>query len=257
MNFPNKSLFYKTYLIKKEKAFQGKKKSLEIENKKSEKRNVGIFNKISDKTKNLQKDFELERLHFESEISKLKSKITVLSSDVQKEQKAKSDLEIKFDTLTFERNILFKKINDLEAANSELSEKITADVINQSPIDNSTESVCSFKTASSSIHEKNVLKKKSVKPQTVKSNQIRPSNLFYDKSVDGLANFYINSLGKQSKKGQMVWRVKDSSDEKKNDKTYATTTNANKNSMHKGLLRRKDVVLTKFNFNVIKKESSK
>ncbi|KAI3729695.1 hypothetical protein L6452_18358 [Arctium lappa] len=81
--FPKQIFILQDLLEKERKAFQENKKSLEIEKKKYEKRNVGIFNEISDKTKNLQKDFELERSHFESEISKLTSKITVLSSDVQ------------------------------------------------------------------------------------------------------------------------------------------------------------------------------
>ncbi|KAI3677732.1 hypothetical protein L6452_36998 [Arctium lappa] len=181
-----------------------KNKSSEIEKKKSEKRNVGIFNEISEKTKNLDKDFEQERQIFESEISKLTSKISVLSSDIK----------------------------DLEAANIDLSDKVSANVIVQSPVDNLTELVCSFKTASSSIHGKNVFKKKNVKPNNVKSNQIHPSNLFYDKSIDSPGSFYIKSLEKHSKKGQMVWRVKDSSNEQKKDKTSASTSNAKKNSKH-------------------------
>ncbi|KAI3735513.1 hypothetical protein L6452_15013 [Arctium lappa] len=222
-------------LLEKERQFfKEKKKSFESEKKNSEKRNVGIFNEISDKSKNLQKDFEQERSYFETEISKLMSKISVLSSDILKEQLARSDLKKKFDTITSERNILVAKMKDLEAANVNLSEKISADVINQSPVDNSTESVCSFKTASSSIHDKNAFKKKNVKLITIKSSQIRPSNLFYDKSVDGSVSYYVKSLGKQSKKTQMVWRVKDSSEEKKKDKAFKSTTKAKKNSTHKG-----------------------
>ncbi|KAI3746772.1 hypothetical protein L6452_09212 [Arctium lappa] len=119
---------------------------------------------------------------------------------------ARSDLKQKFDTLVAERNILSEKIKNLEATNVE--DKVSADVINQSPFDNSTESVCSFKTASSSIHEKNVFKKK--------------------------RSFYVKSLRNHSKKGQMVWRVKSSPDEKKNDKASASTSNAKKNRAHKG-----------------------
>ncbi|KAI3735700.1 hypothetical protein L6452_15208 [Arctium lappa] len=128
-------------LEKERQIFKENKKSFELEKKTYEKRNVGIFKDISEKTKNMETNFEQERLHFESEISKLKSKINVLSADVQKEQMVKSDLKQKFDTLTSERNILSTKIKDLEAANVNLSEKITADVISQSPVDNSTESV--------------------------------------------------------------------------------------------------------------------
>ncbi|KAI3729648.1 hypothetical protein L6452_18310 [Arctium lappa] len=201
---------------------------------KERKKNVGIFKDISEKNKNLETNFEQERSYFESEISKLTSKLSVLSSDILKEQMARSDLKKKFDTLISERNILTKKINDLEVANIELSDKVTADVISQSPVDNSTESVCSFKTTSSSIHEKNVLKKKSVKSQFVKSNQIKPSNLFYDKSVDGPASYYVKSLGKSSQKIQMVWRVKDSSEEKEKYKAFASTSKAKKNRAHKG-----------------------
>ncbi|KAI3697940.1 hypothetical protein L6452_31046 [Arctium lappa] len=221
-------------LEKERKAFQEMKKSFEIEKKNTEKRNVGIFKEISEKTKNIEKEFEQERQIFENEISKLTSKISVVSSDFQKEQLARSDLKQKFDTLIVERNILTEKIKQLEVVNVELSEKISADVISQSPYDNSTESVCSFKTASSSIHE-NVFKKNSVKPNIVKSNQIHPSNLFYDKTVDSPGSFYVKSLGKHSKKGQMVWRVKVSpDDESKKDKSFTSTTNVKKNRTRKG-----------------------
>ncbi|KAI3685481.1 hypothetical protein L6452_34727 [Arctium lappa] len=223
------------FLEKERNIFKEKKQSFEQEKKLFEKKNARIFKDISEKNKNLETDFEQERSYFESEISKLTSKLSVLSSDILKEQMDRSDLKQKFDALTSERNILSKKIKDLEAANVNLSEKISADVINQSPVDLSTESVCSFKTASSSIHDKNVLKNKSVKPIIVKSSQIRPSNLFYDKSVDGSASYYVKSLGKSSQKSQMVWRVKSSSDEKKmKDKAFKSTTNAKKNTAHKG-----------------------
>ncbi|KAI3758490.1 hypothetical protein L6452_06054 [Arctium lappa] len=222
-------------LLEKERnILKEKKQSFEEQKKLFEKKNAGIFKDISEKNKNLETDFEQERSYFESEISKLTSKLSVLSSDILKEQMARSDLKKKFDTITSERNILAAKMKDLEAANVNLSDKISADVINQSPVDLSTESVCSFKTASSSIHDKNVFKKKSVNPITVKSSQIRPSNLFYDKSVDGSVSYYVKSLGKKSKKTQMVWRVKDSSKKKKNDKAFASTSKAKKNRAYKG-----------------------
>ncbi|KAI3746839.1 hypothetical protein L6452_09281 [Arctium lappa] len=135
---PNQISTLQDLLEKERKCFKENKRSYELEKKNAEKRNIGIFKDISEKTKNLEKDFEQERSHFESEISKLTSKLTALSSDYQKEQKARSDLTHKFDRLTSERNILAAKIKDLEAANVNLSEKITADVIDQSPVDNST-----------------------------------------------------------------------------------------------------------------------
>ncbi|KAI3729594.1 hypothetical protein L6452_18255 [Arctium lappa] len=125
-------------LEKERKSFQEKKKSYDVEKKNAEKRNVGIFKEISEKTKNLEKDFELERQNFENEISKLTSKITVLSSYVLKEHIVRTDLKKKFDTISEERNIISKNIKDLEAANVELSDKVSADVINQSTLDNST-----------------------------------------------------------------------------------------------------------------------
>ncbi|KAI3735713.1 hypothetical protein L6452_15223 [Arctium lappa] len=223
IEFPKKISTLQDLLENERKVFQKKKKSFDVE-----KKNVGIFKEISKKNKNLENDFEQERQIFESEISKLTSKIYVLSSDIQKEQMARSDLKKKFDTLSDERNILSEKIKQLEVANVELSEKISADVINQSPYDNSTKSIFSFKTATNSIHE-NVFKRNSVKSNIVKSNQIRLSNLFYYKSIDSPASFYVKSLEKNfSKKGQIVWRVKGSPDDKKNDKSKA------KNNAHKG-----------------------
>ncbi|KAI3667041.1 hypothetical protein L6452_42083 [Arctium lappa] len=128
-----------------------------------------------------------------------------------KEQKARSDLQVKFDTIIEEKNLLSKKIKDLEVANVELSEKISVDVIHQSPLDKSTESVCSFKTASSFISEK-VSRKNSVKPKTVDTSQIRPTNLFYNHSIDGTVKSNSKILGKQSRTDQMVWVVKGSLD---------------------------------------------
>ncbi|KAI3758822.1 hypothetical protein L6452_06394 [Arctium lappa] len=195
-----------------------------------------LENKITELPKQistLQDLLEKERQNFKEK----KKSFELEKKDAEKRntKKAKSDLKIKFDTLTSERNTLSEKIKNLEVANSELSEKIRADVIDQSPVDNSTESVCSFKTTSSSIHEKNVFNKKSVKSNNVNSNQIRPSNLFYDKSVDGSASLYVKTLGKNSKKNQMVWRVKSSSDAgKKNASSFKSKTNAKKNREHKG-----------------------
>ncbi|KAI3771040.1 hypothetical protein L6452_02192 [Arctium lappa] len=159
---------FEKILITERDTFAKERKVLDekIEKKKSEKRNVGIFNEISAKNKNLEKEFELERQNFENEISKLSRRLTGLSSIMSKEQKARSDLQVKFDTILEEKNLLSKKIKDLEVANVELSEKIYTDVIDQSPLDKSTESVCSFKTASSFISEK-VSRKNSVKPKTV------------------------------------------------------------------------------------------
>ncbi|KAI3693309.1 hypothetical protein L6452_33143 [Arctium lappa] len=97
-------------LEKERQIFQEKKKSFDAEKKISEKRNVGIFKEISEKNKNLEKDFEQERQIFESEISKLTTKLSVISSDILKEQIVRSNLKKKFDTLLDERNILSEKI---------------------------------------------------------------------------------------------------------------------------------------------------
>ncbi|KAI3702302.1 hypothetical protein L6452_28035 [Arctium lappa] len=182
---------------KERQIFQEKKKFFDFEKKVFEKKNVGIFKKIPEKNKNLEKDFEQERQIFKSEISRLTAKLLVLSSDILKEQKVRSDFQKKIDTILEEKNVLTENIKQLEAVNVELSDKISADVINQSPYDNSTESVCSFKTA---------------------------STCHYDKSLE--KNVY--------KKGQMVWRVNVSPDEKKNDKSSASTSKAKKNNAHKG-----------------------
>ncbi|KAI3729553.1 hypothetical protein L6452_18214 [Arctium lappa] len=161
-------------LEKERKLFKEQKKSFDLEKKNYEKRNVGIFKEISEKTKNLEKDFKQEPIHFESEMSMLQSKITVLSSDIQKEQKAKSDLKQKFDTLSNERNILTKQIKDLEAANIEMSEKITPDVIDQSPVDNSTESIVWREKGSSGDEKKK--DKAYASTSNVKKNSARTVN---------------------------------------------------------------------------------
>ncbi|KAI3677927.1 hypothetical protein L6452_37201 [Arctium lappa] len=143
--FPKQISTLQDLLEKERNIFKEKKQSFEQEKKLFEKKNAGIFKDISEKNKNLETDFEQERSYFETEISKLMSKISVLSSHILKEQMARSDL---------------------------------------------------------------------------KKNS---------------ASYYIKSLGKSSKKIQMVWRVKDSSKEKKKkDKTFNFTTNAKKNRKHKG-----------------------
>ncbi|KAJ9566957.1 hypothetical protein OSB04_002923 [Centaurea solstitialis] len=61
-----------------------------------------------------------------------------------------------------------------------LNEPKSPDVIVQSPYVDYADSVCSFKTAPSSLHA-DVSSTKSFTP----TNQIRPSNLFYDHQIDG------------------------------------------------------------------------
>ncbi|KAI3707412.1 hypothetical protein L6452_25910 [Arctium lappa] len=149
-------------LLEKERnIFKEKKQSFEQEKKLFEKKNATIFKDISEKNKNLETDFE-------------------------------SDLKKKFDTLISERNILSEKIKNLEAANVNLSEKISADMINQSPVGLSTESVCSFKTASSSNHDKNGSsdeEKKKDKASASTSNAKRNS-AYKGKSFDNPDMFY-------------------------------------------------------------------
>ncbi|KAI3681241.1 hypothetical protein L6452_36030 [Arctium lappa] len=111
-----------------------------------------FFKEISDQRKNFEKDFEEERKIFESEISKLTKLISELSTKAMKEQNMKSDFQKKIDLLMKERNSLSSKIIELEEIISKviLTEQKTLNSIVQTPRDDSADSECSFKAASSS-----------------------------------------------------------------------------------------------------------
>ncbi|KAJ9545009.1 hypothetical protein OSB04_024716 [Centaurea solstitialis] len=143
-------------------------------------------------------NFEEEKSVFEMEIRKLTRSLTELSSDIMKEQIISSNLKKKLDETVEEKNLLSAMVKDLEdiVFKVNLNEQKSPDVIVQSPYVDYADSVCSFETATSSLHAY-VSSSKCFTP----SNQIRTSNLFYDHQIDGSGKNY-------SKKGKFVWRVK-------------------------------------------------
>ncbi|KAI3669466.1 hypothetical protein L6452_40702 [Arctium lappa] len=84
------------------------------------------------------------------------------------------------------------------------------------------------KISTTTMKEKNAKSELHKKSVTLK-DQIRPSNLFYDRNVDGSGKSK-KSYGKE----KMVWRRKGSLDEKKDQKSFVHTTNVKKNNALKG-----------------------
>ena len=114
-----------------------------------------------------------------------------------KEQRMKADLQKRLNKAIGERNNFSIKVKELEDVlfKIKLSKRKTPDVIQQSAYDDSE---CSFKTAFSSVHTNFPLPK-----PTKSSGQIRTSNLFYDRRVDGSGNTH-------SRKDKFVWKPKGS-----------------------------------------------
>ncbi|KAI3707485.1 hypothetical protein L6452_26055 [Arctium lappa] len=218
--------FEKVIILEREKA--------ENEKKKAELKNINI-------------DFSEEKKVFETEIAKLTRKLSELSTNIMKEQNAKSELHKKFDLIEKERNSLSSKIKELEdiVFKVKLTEHKTPESIAQSPRDDQTDSDCSLKTALSS-HFSNVFYNPFYDLDdclTSKStDQIRPSNLFYDKNVDGSGNYKKTKSQKKSfwrrhdekERGNWIWRVKGSSEEKKKEESFVHTSNAKWNYASKG-----------------------
>ncbi|KAJ9547212.1 LOW QUALITY PROTEIN: hypothetical protein OSB04_019755 [Centaurea solstitialis] len=127
-------------------------------------------------------DFEEENRVFEMEIRKLTRSLSELSSDILKEQIMSSNLKKKLDETVEEKNLISAMVKDLEdiVFKVNLNEPKSPDVIVQSLYVDYADSVCSFKTAPSSLHV-DVSSTKSFTP----TNQIRTSNLFYDYRIDG------------------------------------------------------------------------
>ncbi|KAI3667058.1 hypothetical protein L6452_42100 [Arctium lappa] len=188
---------------------------LEREKAENEKKKVDL--------KDIKTDFSEEKKIFEIEIAKLTEKLSELSTNIMKEKNAKSELHKKFDLIEKERN----------------------KSIAQSPRDDQTDSDYSLKKASSS-HVSNVFYNPfcdSDDSLTSKStNQIRPSNLFYDKNIDDSGNFKKTECQKKSYwrkdyekgKGNWIWRVKGSSEEKKKAESFVHTSNGKWNYASKG-----------------------
>ncbi|KAI3681022.1 hypothetical protein L6452_35803 [Arctium lappa] len=232
------------------KAFE-EKKSLELRCVKLSQQ-VSDFEKViileREKTENDKKkvelkdtntDFSEEKKIFETEIAKLTGKLAELSTNIMKDKNAKSELHKKFDLIEKERNNLSSKIKELEEIvfKVKLTEHKTPESIAQSPKDDLADSNSSSKTASSS-HISNVFYNPfcdSDDSLTSKStDQIHPSNLFYDKNVDGSGNFKKTKSQKKSfwrrddekERGNWIWRVKGSSEEKKKEESFVHTMNA-------------------------------
>ncbi|KAI3771073.1 hypothetical protein L6452_02226 [Arctium lappa] len=88
--------FEKVIILEREK-FEKEKKLIE-------QKNVGFFKEISDGRKNVENGFEEEISIFEIKIKKLTEKLSELSTNALKEQKAKSELNKEIDLHIKEKN---------------------------------------------------------------------------------------------------------------------------------------------------------
>ncbi|KAJ9556491.1 hypothetical protein OSB04_011105 [Centaurea solstitialis] len=199
-------------------AFKRKEHLLKCEIKGFEQMIAELKNKTFEKS-----DFEEEKRVFEMEIRKLTRNLSELSSDIMKEQIMSSNLKKKLDETVEEKNLLSAMVKDLEdiVFKVNLNEPKSPDVIVQSPYVDYADSVCSFKTAPSSLHA-DVSSTKCFTPK----NHIRTSNLFYDQQIDG-------SGKNHSKKGKFVWRVRGSTPNVDKPKLFVPKQNVQKNNVFK------------------------
>ncbi|KAI3758709.1 hypothetical protein L6452_06280 [Arctium lappa] len=224
--------FEKVIIIEREKFAKDKK---EIEQK-----NVGFFKEISDGRKNVEKDFEEERIIFETEIRKLTAKLSELSENALKEQQTKSEFKTKIDLLVKERDIFASKIKEFEKIISKVvvTEQTTLESQIHTPRNNSTD----FKKTASSSYMKPVSSRRLVNS----FNQIRTSNIFYDQHVDGSGT---QRRRRKYQEENLVWKVKPVEDEKndekkeekkgkkeekKSNKSFVHTSTTKKNKVLKG-----------------------
>ncbi|KAI3735552.1 hypothetical protein L6452_15058 [Arctium lappa] len=208
-------------------------------------------------TKTVKKDFTKEKIVFETEIAKLTKKLYELSSTILKEKNAKAELHKKFDILSNERNCLTSKIKELEEImfTVKLTEHKTPESIGQSPRDDQAGSECSFKTTSSSnfmnVSHNPLFDSDDSHTSALKDN-ICPSNLFYEKNVDGSGNIQKKESQKkmtwrkkdEKDKENWYWRVKGSSEEKKKEEiSFGYTFKAQRNNSPKGGVKDSDLQL--------------
>ncbi|KAJ9546433.1 hypothetical protein OSB04_018976 [Centaurea solstitialis] len=150
----------------------GDKKSIELQ-----KQIVDLQNQLSDiiaepkKPTLLETDFEAQKEAFKTEMRKLTSKLSGLSTDIMNEQRMRSDEQKKINDLLEERNKLSSKVKELEKTIFKAHDSSYVDSTSRSNINS--------------------------------SGQIRTSNLFYDRRVDYSGNHRFSN-------SKFVWQVKGS-----------------------------------------------
>ncbi|KAI3702100.1 hypothetical protein L6452_27773 [Arctium lappa] len=222
--------FEKVIIIEREKFAKDKK---EIEQK-----NVGFFKEISDGRKNVEKDFEEERIIFETEIRKLTAKLSELSENALIEQQTKSEFKTKIDLLVKERDSFVSKIKEFEKIVSKVV--VTEQTTPESQIHTPRNNLADFKKTASSSHMKPVSSSRLVNS----FNLIRTSNIFYDQHVDGSGT---QRRRRKYQEEKLVWKVKPVDDDEKNDEkkeekkgkkkentSFVSASNAKKNKVLKG-----------------------
>ncbi|KAI3673028.1 hypothetical protein L6452_39137 [Arctium lappa] len=162
-----------------EKVFILERENFDKEKKIIEQKNVGFFKELSDGRKNVEKDFEEERIIFEKEIKKLTEKLSELSTSVLKEQKTKSDFKTKIDLLVKERDSYSSKVKKLEKIVSKVV--VTEHTTPKSKIHSLRNSSVGSNKPTSSSQQQTVYTNRSGKS----SSQIRTTNIFYDWKIDG------------------------------------------------------------------------
>ncbi|KAI3729714.1 hypothetical protein L6452_18378 [Arctium lappa] len=147
----------------------------------------------------VKKDFGEEKKAFEDEIKELNGKLSELSTKIQKEKNAKDELHKKFDKLSKERNCLSTKIKELVEImfKVKLTESKTPESIAQS---------ARYDLAASECH--------------IQRNKTQQKMTWRKKDEKDKENWF--------------WRVKGSSNEEKEQKSFVHTPIAKKNNAPKG-----------------------
>lgn len=230
---------FEQVLVLERDKFEKERTEFQTERKGFESKSVEFSLKISDLEKILAKEreeFECKKNVFQNEIKKLTKNLSDLSTNFMKEQKVKSDLQKKYDLFFKENNVLINKVKELEdiVFNVDVSKQASPDTIDQTPLANSTESECSFKTASSSIF-KNISLNELKRSNDFSKDQIHPSNLFYNSTFDKLdKDLNVSKDDLVFKRVKMEWRVKGTTTKKKVPKSKVSNSNVKKNNSYQG-----------------------
>ncbi|KAI3681557.1 hypothetical protein L6452_36356 [Arctium lappa] len=177
--------------------------------------------KLSQQVTDFEKVIIMERDKFEKEKKKVEQKnVGVFKKILDKRKSVEKDFEEERRVFETEIKKLTRKLYELST--TVMKEKNTKSELHKK-FDLLPQERNSLSIKITELEE--IMFKRSVTPK----DQIRPFNLFYDRSVD--------SSGKSKKsygKEKLVWRRKGSSDEKKDQKSIVHTPNAKKNNAPKG-----------------------
>ncbi|KAI3672653.1 hypothetical protein L6452_38750 [Arctium lappa] len=197
--------------------------------------------KLSQQISEFEKVIILEREKFAKERKTIDQKnLSELSTTALKDQKAKSEFKKEIDLHIKEKNRLSSKIKELEKIVSKVV--VTEQTPPESQIHTPRNNSADFKKTASSSHLKIVSSRRLVNS----FDQIRTTNIFYDRKIDGSGT---HRRRRRYEKEKLVWKVKPVEDEKNNEKkeekrgkkeektgnkSIVSASNAKKNKVLKG-----------------------